>query len=182
MSPFYELLAVFEGGRILTFCFVNLHVSSRILSLEGFCFFPLPRQASQGRQTNVRIEKNLTIQHLYSFFQVPIRILTKNRVISKVLPRFSAGTPPGQDGDAETAKDICPQLQSIVSSRRNPAAELRFSRLAGRVCKAQDRSPPDRSAYRAARADGTPARADTAAADGTESGSISMPPLSALPI
>ena len=24
MSPFYELLAVFEGGRILTFCFVNL--------------------------------------------------------------------------------------------------------------------------------------------------------------
>ena len=25
MSPFYELLAVFEGGRILSFCFVNLH-------------------------------------------------------------------------------------------------------------------------------------------------------------
>lgn len=25
MSPFYELLAVFEGGRIFTFRFVNLH-------------------------------------------------------------------------------------------------------------------------------------------------------------
>ena len=41
MCSSYEKLAVFEGGRILSFCFVNLHeilavfVGERILS---FCF------------------------------------------------------------------------------------------------------------------------------------------------
>ena len=35
MCSSYEILAVFEGGRILSFCFVNLHVlASQKLNLE----------------------------------------------------------------------------------------------------------------------------------------------------
>ena len=76
MSPFYELLAVFEGGRILTFCFVNLQdideeFSPRALFI--FCFQILLKGAfpvEKRKQDEVRQISRLITAWLCSIKKV----------------------------------------------------------------------------------------------------------------